>query len=279
MAKTKKPVPPAPAPVIQPIDASVVAQAATLRDDALKSNVAYQWGQRPDHAFRRPSRRQRQGKGRGRLGGGPAQGDGLRYGHGRDLRLLSVASAAKMTASKSRDRSAKAGRRGARRFLRRYGRSRSRPVRQLAAVHRFPPTTSPARSSSSCNPCHAPPMGAGYGAMSGAIRWAGPTVAQKRGAVGFVLRSLSTGNDRFPHAGATNWTDGKGIPSMAISVADAEQLQRIEAMQKQGQGGPRTSEDRLGLGLSRPRHLGQCRCRNQGFRAPRAGGGHRRPPR
>jgi Zn-dependent M28 family amino/carboxypeptidase len=80
--------------------------------------------------------------------------------------------------------------------------------------------------------------GAGYGAMSGAIRWKGPGEAQKRGAVGFVLRSLSTDDHRFPHAGATNWSGGKGIPSMAISAPDADQLTRIEALQKKGEAGP-----------------------------------------
>jgi hypothetical protein len=80
--------------------------------------------------------------------------------------------------------------------------------------------------------------GDGYGAMSGAIRWAGPPAAQKRGAVGFVLRSLSTDDHRFPHAGATNWSDGKGIPAMAISSPDAEQLGRIAAMQRKGEAGP-----------------------------------------
>lgn len=80
--------------------------------------------------------------------------------------------------------------------------------------------------------------GAGYGAMSGPIRWAGPGLAQQRGAVGFVLRSLSTDTHRFPHAGATGWSDGKGIPSMAISSPDADQLMRIEALQKKGEAGP-----------------------------------------
>ncbi len=80
--------------------------------------------------------------------------------------------------------------------------------------------------------------GAGYGAMSGAIRWKGPKEAQKRGAVGFVLRSLSTDDHRFPHAGATDWTAGTGIPSMAIATPDADQLMRIEALQKKGQAGP-----------------------------------------
>jgi Zn-dependent M28 family amino/carboxypeptidase len=80
--------------------------------------------------------------------------------------------------------------------------------------------------------------GAGYGAMSGPIRWKGPGEAQKRGAAGFVLRSLSTDDHRFPHAGATNWSDGKGIPAMAISAPDADQLMRIEALQKKGEAGP-----------------------------------------
>ena len=80
--------------------------------------------------------------------------------------------------------------------------------------------------------------GTGYGAMSGLIRWGGPQAAQKRGAVGFVLRSLSTDDHRFPHAGATNWSDGKGIPAMAISSPDSEQLGRIAAMQRKGEAGP-----------------------------------------
>ena len=80
--------------------------------------------------------------------------------------------------------------------------------------------------------------GTGYGAMSGLIRWGGPQAAQKRGAAGFVLRSLSTDDHRFPHAGATNWSDGKGIPAMAISSPDAEQLGRIAALQRKGEAGP-----------------------------------------
>lgn len=80
--------------------------------------------------------------------------------------------------------------------------------------------------------------GGGYGAMSGAIRWAGPAQAQKRGAVGFVLRSLSTDDHRFPHAGATGWSDGKGIPAMAISSPDAAQLSRIKTLQAKGEAGP-----------------------------------------
>lgn len=80
--------------------------------------------------------------------------------------------------------------------------------------------------------------GSGYGRMSGSVRSGGPGVAQKRGAVGFVLRSLGTETDRFAHTGATTWSDGKGIPSMAISTPDAEALRRILKMQAKGEAGP-----------------------------------------
>jgi carboxypeptidase Q len=80
--------------------------------------------------------------------------------------------------------------------------------------------------------------GSGYGRMSGTVRWMGPVEAQKRGAAGFVLRSLSTDTHRFAHAGASAWQDGKGIPSMAISVPDALAISRIKKMQTQGKAGP-----------------------------------------
>lgn len=80
--------------------------------------------------------------------------------------------------------------------------------------------------------------GSGYGRMSGTVRAKGPVEAQKRGAVGFVMRSLSTDGDRFAHAGASIWSDGKGIPAMAISAPDASQIGRIEALQKAGKAGP-----------------------------------------
>ncbi len=97
--------------------------------------------------------------------------------------------------------------------------------------------------------------GDGYGRMSEPIRWAGPVAAQKRGAVGFVMRSLSTDDHRFPHAGASNWSDGKGIPAMAISAPDADQLSRIEVLQKKDGAGPvrlrmNTQPQFLGAGTS-----------------------------
>ncbi len=237
MAKTKKPAPPAPAPVIQPIDASVVAQAATLRDDALKSNVAYQWvsdlttrfGARPAGSDKEKAAAAWAADQLKAMGFDTAavetfayypwqrgQSDSIEITGPFPQKLVSVA----------------------------LGGSSAGTVEAEAALfdswQQFLDSTDDVTGKIVVilQPMPRATDGAGYGAMSGAIRWAGPTVAQKRGAVGFVLRSLSTGNDRFPHAGATNWTDGKGIPSMAISVADAEQLQRIEAMQKAGQAGP-----------------------------------------
>ena len=97
--------------------------------------------------------------------------------------------------------------------------------------------------------------GAGYDLMSEPIRWQGPAAAQKRGAIGFVMRSLSSDEHRFPHAGASDWSEGKGIPAMAISAPDAAQLSRIEGMQKKGEAGPlrlrmNTQPQFLGAGTS-----------------------------
>ncbi len=69
--------------------------------------------------------------------------------------------------------------------------------------------------------------GSGYGASS-AMRRDGPNEAAHRGAIGFVVRSLATGGDRFAHAGAARY-DGTRflIPSFAISEPDAEQILRL----------------------------------------------------
>ncbi len=66
---------------------------------------------------------------------------------------------------------------------------------------------------------------AGYSAVT-RMRSAGPKEAAKRGAVGYLIRSLSTGNTRLPHAGEA---DAAGIPAAALSTADAELLDRMAA--------------------------------------------------
>lgn len=53
----------------------------------------------------------------------------------------------------------------------------------------------------------------------------GPAVAAEKGAVGVVIRSLSSRKDDFPHTGVTVTPEGKkNIPSVAISTIDADQL-------------------------------------------------------
>jgi Zn-dependent M28 family amino/carboxypeptidase len=70
--------------------------------------------------------------------------------------------------------------------------------------------------------------GSGYGAIN-AQRTAGPAEAARRGAIGYLTRSLSTAEDREPHAGGAA---AAGIPAAALSPADAEQLERMAATGK-----------------------------------------------
>jgi len=69
--------------------------------------------------------------------------------------------------------------------------------------------------------------GAGYGAF-GPARFRGPGVAARKGAAAVVIRSAGTDYHRNPHTGGTNWPDGvRAIPAGALSLPDAEQLQRM----------------------------------------------------
>jgi hypothetical protein len=67
--------------------------------------------------------------------------------------------------------------------------------------------------------------GSGYGAVN-AQRFQGPLEAAKRGAVGYLLRSLSTDDTRLPHTGASA---PAGIPAAALSTPDADLLERLAA--------------------------------------------------
>ncbi|MDB5695613.1 MAG: peptidase family protein [Sphingomonas bacterium] len=89
--------------------------------------------------------------------------------------------------------------------------------------------------------------GSSYGA-SGAARRVGPALAARKGAVGIVVRSIGTDNQRLPHTGGTNFpADVAAIPAAALSNPDADQLERIAA-----RGRPIT----MRLVLT-PRQLGQ----------------------
>jgi hypothetical protein len=65
--------------------------------------------------------------------------------------------------------------------------------------------------------------GSGYGSIN-AMRTQGPVEAAKRGAVGYLIRSLSTADTRLPHAGSAN---PGGIPAAALSTPDAELLDHM----------------------------------------------------
>ncbi|MEG3179967.1 M28 family peptidase [Sphingomonas sp. LT1P40] len=62
----------------------------------------------------------------------------------------------------------------------------------------------------------------------GAARWQGPNIAAKKGAVAVLIRSIGTDYHRNPHTGGTSFESGvTPIPSAALALPDAEQLERI----------------------------------------------------
>ncbi|HEX2764805.1 MAG TPA: M20/M25/M40 family metallo-hydrolase [Allosphingosinicella sp.] len=68
--------------------------------------------------------------------------------------------------------------------------------------------------------------GSGYG-YYGPVRRNAPAIAARKGAVGVVIRSLGTDYHRNPHTGLTTWGETTPIPAGALSLPDAENLQRV----------------------------------------------------
>jgi Zn-dependent M28 family amino/carboxypeptidase len=69
--------------------------------------------------------------------------------------------------------------------------------------------------------------GSSYGFFGGPRRQ-GPTIASKKGAIAIVIRSIGTDYHRNPHTGVMRFEGGAApIPAGALSIPDAEQLQRI----------------------------------------------------
>lgn len=65
----------------------------------------------------------------------------------------------------------------------------------------------------------------------GAIRGRGPSLAIRKGAAGFLMRSAGTEMSRAPHTGMTRYDKGlKPIPAAALSTIDAAQLARLVAL-------------------------------------------------
>ncbi|MCJ8294407.1 MAG: M28 family peptidase [Colwellia sp.] len=74
--------------------------------------------------------------------------------------------------------------------------------------------------------------GNGYGPAVQA-RSRGAVVAAQKGAIGYVMRSVSTAYHRFAHTGGSHYKDGvTKIVTSAISNADADQLHRLVALGK-----------------------------------------------
>ena len=69
--------------------------------------------------------------------------------------------------------------------------------------------------------------GSSYGYF-GTIRRNGPSIASRKGAAAILIRSIGTDHHRVAHTGVQNWSNGaQPIPAAALSVPDAEQVERI----------------------------------------------------
>ncbi|QJB68207.1 M28 family peptidase [Parasphingorhabdus halotolerans] len=68
--------------------------------------------------------------------------------------------------------------------------------------------------------------GSGYGAF-GPVRWIGGGVAAKKGAVAYVIKSIGTDYHRNPHTGGAGFLDQTPIPAGALSLPDADNLERM----------------------------------------------------
>ncbi len=69
--------------------------------------------------------------------------------------------------------------------------------------------------------------GSQYG-YYGVVRRTGPSIASRKGAAAIVIRSIGTDMHRNQHTGVQMWAEGATpIPAGALSLPDAEQLQRM----------------------------------------------------
>ena len=72
--------------------------------------------------------------------------------------------------------------------------------------------------------------GSDYGTGS-TIRGKGPSIAVRKGASGFLMRSAGTDNHRVAHTGITRFDAGlTPIPAASLSIPDADQLARLAAL-------------------------------------------------
>jgi len=99
-------------------------------------------------------------------------------------------------------------------------------VRDVAALNALPAGAVKDRIVFFTNRMERAQDGSGYGKAVG-VRVAGPSAAGALGALGVVIRSVSTSEDRFPHTGAIRYRDdAPRIPAFAVSNPDADALER-----------------------------------------------------
>jgi carboxypeptidase Q len=99
-------------------------------------------------------------------------------------------------------------------------------VRDVAALNALPAGAVKDRIVFFTNRMERAQDGSGYGKAVG-VRVAGPSAAGALGALGVVIRSVSTSDDRFPHTGAIRYRDdAPRIPAFAVSNPDADALER-----------------------------------------------------
>lgn len=99
-------------------------------------------------------------------------------------------------------------------------------VKDLDALAALPPEAVKGRIVFFSNRMERTRDGMGY-VKAVPVRVYGPSAAAALGAVGVVIRSVSTGDDRFPHTGGLRYrADAPRIPALAISNPDADALER-----------------------------------------------------
>ena len=97
----------------------------------------------------------------------------------------------------------------------------------LADLQRAPAGSLTGKIAFVSNAMRANQDGSSYG-PEGQARRAGAAIAASKGASAIVIRSAGTDHGRGPHAGGTNFPAGvTPIPAAALSVADAENLERM----------------------------------------------------
>ncbi|WP_375140346.1 M28 family peptidase [Parasphingorhabdus cellanae] len=97
----------------------------------------------------------------------------------------------------------------------------------LAAMQAVPDGSLAGKIAFVTHDMHRTQDGSSYGAY-GPVRWIGPSVASKKGAVAYVIKSIGTDHHRNPHTGNMNFAEGvKPIPAGALSLPDADNLERM----------------------------------------------------